>query len=174
MRRWLRRRREQVERIEDEAGELIRLFGDDAYAEVRWREHTASSSERARQWNLIALAIARIKGKRIGLDLSTPIAMNAVFAPDREPDRCTPRPSSEIDPLDGQKRIPSAESQMFRIQLLCAAPIRPSVLNEIEIRATDVSEAIVSTARITFPPNTIAVRILDGQGQIVFERRKSR
>ena len=43
MRRWLRRRRERVERIEDEAGELIRLLGGDAYGEARWREQTASS-----------------------------------------------------------------------------------------------------------------------------------
>jgi len=47
MRAWLRQRRERAERIEDEAGELIRLVGDDAYAEARWREHTASSSATA-------------------------------------------------------------------------------------------------------------------------------
>ncbi len=88
MRRWLRRRRERSERIETEADELVRLLGDDAYAEARWREHTASSSATAREWNLIALAIARSMGRRIGLDLSTRMAMNAVFAPDREPDKC--------------------------------------------------------------------------------------
>jgi hypothetical protein len=35
MRRWLRRRRERVERIEEEAGELVRLLGGDAYGEAR-------------------------------------------------------------------------------------------------------------------------------------------
>ena len=77
MRRWLRRRRERIERIETEADELVRLLGDDAYSEARWREHTASSSASAQEWNLIALAIARQTGRRIGLDLSTPTAMNA-------------------------------------------------------------------------------------------------
>jgi hypothetical protein len=84
VRAWLRQRRERAERIEDEADELIRLLGDDAYAEARRREYTASSSATAREWNLIALAIASRTGRRIGLDLSTRMAMNAVFVPDRD------------------------------------------------------------------------------------------
>ena len=55
MRRWWRRRRERVERIETEADELARLLGDDAYSEARWREHTASSPASAQEWDLIAL-----------------------------------------------------------------------------------------------------------------------
>jgi hypothetical protein len=112
VRAWLRQRRERAERIEDEAYELIRLLGDDAYAEARRREHTASSSATAREWNLIALAIARSTGRRIGLDLSTPMAMNAVFVPDREPDGRTPRPSAELHPADELKRVASAKSQL--------------------------------------------------------------
>ena len=72
MRRWLRRRRERADRVEGEADELVRLLGDDAYSEARWREHTASSSATAREWNLIALAIARRTGRRIGLDTLNP------------------------------------------------------------------------------------------------------
>ena len=170
---WLRRRRERVERIEAEADELVRLLGDDAYSEARWREHTASSSATAREWNLIALVIARRTGRRIGLDLSTRMAMNAVFVPDREPDRCRPRPPAELDPVDELKRIVSAKSQLFRIQFLCAAPTGLSVLNEVEIRAKDVSVAIVSAANLAFPPKTVALRILDREGQAVFERRKT-
>jgi hypothetical protein len=67
MRRWWRRRRERSERIETEADELARLLGDDAYSEARWREHTASSPASAQEWNLIASAIARQTGRRIGL-----------------------------------------------------------------------------------------------------------
>ncbi len=63
--------------------------------------------------------------------------------------------------------------RLFRIQFLCAAPAGLSVLNEVEIRATDVSVAIVSAARLTFPPKTVAVRILDHGSQIVFERHKA-
>jgi hypothetical protein len=173
MRAWLRQRRERAERIEDEGGELIRLLGDDAYAEARWREHSASSSTTAQEWNLIALAIARQTGRRIGLDLSTRMAMHAVFVPDREPDRWRPRPAPELDPVDELKRIVSAKSQLFRIQLLCAAPTGLSLLNEVEIRAPDVSVAVVSAARLAFPPKTVAVRILDCEGQIVFERSKA-
>jgi hypothetical protein len=119
------------------------------------------------------LAIAGQAGKRIGLDLSTPMAMNAVFVPDREPDRRTPRPSAELGPVDEFKRVASAKSQLFRTQFLCAAPSGLSLLNEIEIAATSVSDAIVSAARLTLPPKTVAVRILDREGQIVFERRKA-
>jgi len=160
MRRWLRRRWERADRVEGEADELVRLLGDDAYSEARWREHTASSRASAQEWNLVALAIARQTGRRIGLDLSTRMAMNAVFVPDREPDRWRQRPSPERDPVDEVKRIVSAKSQLFRIQFLCAAPAGLSVLNEVEIRATGVSVAIVSVARLTFPPKTVAVRIL--------------
>lgn len=68
---WLRRRRERVERIEAEAEDLVRLLDNDAYGEARWREQTASSSAMAQEWNLIALAIARQTGRRIGLDGSS-------------------------------------------------------------------------------------------------------
>jgi hypothetical protein len=169
VRAWLRQRRERAERIEDEADELIRLLGDDAYAEARRREHTASSSATAREWNLIALAIASQTGKRIGLDLSTRMAMNAVFVPDREPNKWT----AELGPVDEVKRIVSTKSQLFRMQFLCAAPTGLSVLNEVEVAATSVSDAIVSAARLSLPPRTVAVRILDHEGQIVFERHKA-
>jgi hypothetical protein len=172
VRAWLRQRRERAERIEDEADELIRVLGDDAYAEARRREHTASSSPIAREWNLIALAIASHTGKRIGFDLSTRMAMNAVFVPDREPDGRTPRPSAGLGPVDEFKRLASAKSQLFRIQFLCAAPAGLLVLNEVDVAATSESDAIVSAARLSLPPKTVAVRILDHGGQVVFERHK--
>ena len=174
MRRWLRRRRERSERIETEADELVRLLGDDAYSEARWREHTASSPASAQAWNLIALAIARHTGRRIGLDLSTRMAMNAVFAPDREPDERKPRPHSEAAPRDESKRILAAKPQPFRIQFVGAAPGRGlTTLSEVEIQASDVSAAIVAAASLAFPPKTVALRILDREGQAVFERRKT-
>ena len=174
MRRWLRRRRERSERIETEADELARLLGDDAYSEARWREHTASSSASAQEWNLIASAIARQTGRRIGLDLSTPMAMNAVFAPDREPGERKLRPHSQAAPLDEMKRILAPTPLPFRIQFVSAAPGRGlSVLGEVEIQALDVSAAIVAAANLAFPPKTMALRILHREGQAVFERYKS-
>ena len=99
--------------------------------------------------------------------------MDAVFVPDREPDRWRPRPSPAPDPVDELKRIVSGKSQLFRIQFLCVAPAGLSVLNELEIGATDVSAAIVSAARLALPPKTVAARILDHENQIVFERHKA-
>jgi hypothetical protein len=99
--------------------------------------------------------------------------MNAVFVPDCETGRSKRRPPPELDPVDELKRIVSTKSQVFRIQFLSAAPTGLSLLNEVEIRATDVSAVIVSAARLTFPPKTVAVRILDHDSQIVFERHKA-
>ena len=174
MRRWWRRRRERSERIETEADELARLLGDDAYSEARWREHTASSPASAQEWNLIASAIARQTGRRIGLDLSTPMAMNAVFAPDREPDERKPRSHSEPAPLDELKSILAAKPQPFRIQFVGAVPGRGlTILSEVEIQALGVSAAIVAAANLAFPPKTVALRIVDREGQPVFERHKT-
>src|SRR5271157_1210464 len=99
MRRSSSRRRERVERIEDEAWELIRLLGVDSYGEARWREQTASSRIMAQEWNLIVLAIARRTGRRIGLDISTRMAINAVLAPDREPAEGKLQADPAPDPL---------------------------------------------------------------------------
>jgi hypothetical protein len=144
MLRWLRRRRERVERIEVEAEELIRLLGSDACSEARWREQTASSSAMAQEWNLIARTIARQTGRRIDV------------APDE------------------LKRILAAKPQPFRIQFVGAAPDRGlSILGEVELQALDVSAAIVAAANLAFPPKTVALRILDREGQEVFEQHKA-
>ena len=147
---WLRRRRERSERIETEADELARLLGDDAYSEARWREHTSSSSASAQEWNLIALTIARQTGRRIGLDLSTRMAMNAVFAPDREPGERKPRPHSEPAPLDelksilagvsrnvyfefGHERAPLVGEMLGTERLLQFFDLIPRLLNDVAV-----------------------------------------
>jgi hypothetical protein len=175
MRGWLRRRRERAARIEAEAEELIRLLGGDAYGEARWREQVASSRAMAQEWNLIALAIGRQAGRRLGLNVSTRMAMNAVFAPDREPtERKPPRSHSELAPSDELKRILTAKPQPFRIQFMGAALDRGlSILGEVEVQALDVSAAIVAAANLAFPPKTVALRILDREGREVFERHKA-
>jgi hypothetical protein len=174
MRRWLRRRRARFERIETEADQLVRLLGDDAFSEARWREHTSSSAASAQEWNLIASAIARQTGRRIGLDLSTRMAMNAVFAPDRESDSGKRETHLEAAPLDEPNRLHAAKPQPFRIQFVGAEPGRGlTILSEVEIQASDVSTAIVAAANLAFPPKTVALRILDRENQAVFERRKT-
>jgi hypothetical protein len=117
---------------------------------------------------------ARQTGRRIGLELSTRMAMNAVFAPDRERDERKPRPQSEAASLDELQRVLTAKPQPFRIQFVGAAPGRGlTILSEVEIQASDVSAAIVTAASLAFPPKTVALRILDREGQAVFERRKT-
>ena len=77
---WLRRRRE----TDAEADALIGELGVEAYAEARRREYEFSGDAIGLWWSRVALAVAHKTGKRIGLDTSTRMAMNAVFAPDRQ------------------------------------------------------------------------------------------
>ena len=114
---WLRRRRETAERIDAEADVLIGELGVEAYAEARRREYKSSDDAIALRWNRIALAVAHKTGKRIGLDTSTRMAMNAVFAPDREHagDR-QPQPFSQADELKG-----TLAQKPFRLQFISLA-----------------------------------------------------
>jgi hypothetical protein len=70
------------------------------------------------------------------------MAMNAVFAPDREPVGGKSRPGPEPNPPD--ERILAAPPQPFRIQFVGAAPGRGlTILSEVEIEASDVSSVII-------------------------------
>ena len=159
---WLRRRK-TAERIDAEADALIDELGVEAYAEARRREYESSNDAMALRWNQVALAVAHKTGKRIGLDTSTRMAMNAVFAPDREP-----QPFSEVDELKSTLAL-----QPFWIQFISAAPDRgPSIVTKIEIQALDASTAIVAAANVALPPRTIELRILDSEGHEVFSRRR--
>ena len=166
---WLRRRRETAERIDAEADALIGELGVEAYAEARRREYESSGDAIALWWNRVALAVAHKTGERIGLDTSTRMAMNAVFAPDREHagDR-KPQPFSRVDELKGTPAL-----KPFRLQFISSAPDRgPSIVTEVEIQASDASAAIVVAAKIAMPPRTIGLSILDSEGHEVFSRRR--
>ena len=73
-----------MEQIDEEARALINDFGVDAYCEARRREHEASSDAMAKDWGQIALSVARKMSRRIDVDPSTRVAMNAVLVSDRE------------------------------------------------------------------------------------------
>ena len=166
---WLRRRRETAERIDAEADALIGELGVEAYAEARRREYESSGDAIALRWNRVALAVAHKTDKRIGLDTSTRLAMNAVFAPDREHagDR-KPQPFSQANELKGTLAL-----KPFRLQFISLAPDRgPSIVTELEIQASDASAAIVAAAKIAMPPRTIGLRIFDSEGREVFSRRR--
>ena len=174
---WAPSRRVRMERIDAEAEALIRELGDCAYQEARRREHEASSDAIAEDWALVAKAIARKTGSRVGLNLSTQLEMNTFFVLDREPgvaQKPRPRPELEADP-ERQLKAPGIPTpQPFRIQFMGAgADSTPSVLREDEIRASDVSAAIIAAAIAAWPPHTIALRILDREGHEVFGRQKA-
>src|ERR1700722_16048930 len=82
---WGPSKRARNERIDAEADALIRDLGDCAYQEARRREHEASSDAIAEDWALVARAVARRTGSRIGLNISTQLEMNTFFVLDRDP-----------------------------------------------------------------------------------------
>ena len=174
---WAPSKRARSERIEAEADGLIRDLGDRAYQEARRREHEASSDATAEDWALVAKAIARKTGGRVGLNLSTQLAMNTFFVLDREPGvahRARPRPEPESEPEHQAKAAGVPTPQPFRIQFMGAGTnSAPSVLREDEIRASDVSAAIIAAAIAAWPPRTIALRILDREGREVFGGQKA-
>ena len=63
---WLPRRRARIENIAAEA--LVRDLGEAAYGEARRREGEASSDEIARDWGFVAIAVARLIGRRKDVD----------------------------------------------------------------------------------------------------------
>lgn len=172
---WLPRQRARMERIEVEAETMISDFGADAYFEARRREHESSSDAIAKDWDQIALAIAGRVSKRVDVDPSIRVAMNAVLVSDREarPVRKT-RILAGLMPAKGQERVFDPKPKRFRIQFAGATPDRgPSILREVEIDASDLSTAIIAAANIAWPPRTIGLRILNGEGDEVFSRQRA-
>lgn len=168
-----------MERIDAEAEALIRDLGDQAYQEARRREHEASSDATAEDWALVAKAVARKTGSRVGLNLSTQLEMNTFFVLDREPGaarEARPRAEPEAEPWPERPPKPAAvpTPQLFRIQFMGpGTDSGPSILREDQIRASDVSAAIIAAAIAAWPPKTIGLRILDREGHEVFGRQKA-
>ena len=170
---WLRRRREQAERIEAEADALISDLGDGAYAEARRREREASSDEMEREWRRIALAIARKTGKSVGLDTATRMAAEADFSAFEDGTKARSEPIEDIDPLDELMRIVSETPARppYRIQFVGGEGERgTSILKEVRLNATDPSEAVREASRLRWPPRAIGFRLIDRDGQEVFGR----
>ena len=76
----LTRRRTRIGRIDAEAERQSTILET-----ALRREREASSEEIAKDWAQVAMAVGHKMGKRVDLDPSTRIAMNALFVPDREP-----------------------------------------------------------------------------------------
>ena len=171
---WLPQRRARIERLDTETEALIRDFGEAAYSEARRREDEASSDKIARDWGLVALAVARQIGSRENVDPLVRLAMNAVLVPDRDKAASRkPRSLSELRRPDELTRVVAATTHPFRIQYVGAAPDRgATTLKEVEIQVADVSSAIIAAASLEWPPRTIGLRILDREGREVFGRQK--
>ena len=172
---WLTYRRARIEHICAEAEALIHDFGDAAYSEARQREHEASSPGIAKDWNRVALAVAQKTGKRVGLDTSTRMAVNADFSTDGGGNpRSQPRDYSEIGQIEELNRILGAKPAPFRVLFIGDAPGRgTSVLKEVDLQVSDTSMAIVAAAKLEWPPHTVGLRIIDREGREVFERHKA-
>ena len=144
MRSWRRRRRERLERVEAEANALILDLGATAYSQARRREHEASFNAMAREWNRVALAVARKTGQTVGLNASTGIAIDA-------------------EPV-----------AQFRIQFFGVPADRaPTILGEVDLLALDAVTAIRQAAHVAWPPRAIGFCLIDREGRAVFGRRKA-
>jgi hypothetical protein len=169
---WLARRRARIARIEAEAEALIRGFGDRACSEARRREREASCDEVAKDWSCVALAVARKTGKRVGLDTATRMALEADFPLEPHQAESTQQPPEETDFLDELMRIVSeAPSAPYHLQFLGAGTDRgPSILREVELRASGPSGAVREAAHLRWPPRAIGFRLINGEGREVFGR----
>jgi hypothetical protein len=142
MRSWRGRRRERLERVEAEADALILDLGATAYSQARRREHEASSDAIAREWNQVALAVARKTGQTVGLNASTRVATDA-------------KPVAQ-----------------FRIQFFGVPTDRaPTILGEVDLLALDASTAISQAAHAAWPPRAIGFCLIDREGRAVFGRQ---
>ena len=121
---WFPHRRARIERIDTEAEALIRDFGEAAYGEARHREYEASSDKIARDWGLVALAVARQVGGREDVDPLVRLAMNAVLVPDRDKAASRKRRSlSELRRADELTHVVAATTHPFQSNMLAQRPI---------------------------------------------------
>ena len=100
--------------------------------------------------------------------------MSAVPVPDREVAASRkPRSLPGLTPAEELARVIGGTTDPFRIQFVGAARDGgPITLMEVDIQAADASAAIVAAGYLTWPPRTIGLRILDGEGREVFAREK--
>ncbi len=77
-----------------------------AYSEARQRQQDAHNAETFAHWGRVARAVARLTGKRIGLDTATRMTIEADFGDSREPATREYEPR-KVDPIDELKQIVS-------------------------------------------------------------------
>ena len=87
---------------------LVCELGPDAYAEARLMQRKAKSPDETRYWRDVAMAVARIARKRIGLDTATRMTIEADFGEGGEPATREYEPR-KVDPIDELKQIVSEQ-----------------------------------------------------------------
>jgi hypothetical protein len=73
---WFRQRREAEQRATERAERVIRGLGDGAYSEARRSEREALDLETPAHWRRVTLIVARMTGKRVGVDTATRMLEN--------------------------------------------------------------------------------------------------
>lgn len=171
---WLmRRRRVRIERIDAEAEALIDDLGDQAYAEARRRQGEASSDAIARDWERVALSIARRTADDAGPDGASRTASDADLESGSECDASGRRERHlNRGQLDELARVLDAKPAALRIQFLSSTNSKTVVLKEVETTASHLSEAVITAANTDWPAQTTALRIVDREGREVFARRR--
>ncbi len=83
---WLRRRQEARRLAQADVEPLVRDHGGEAHIEARQRERdvippdgTTHARRTPAHWRRVALIVARMTGKRVGVDTATRIAEEAEF-----------------------------------------------------------------------------------------------
>jgi hypothetical protein len=130
------RRRDRAQRVEAKAKALIEAFGDAAYTEARQRESRADTVKTANVWRRVALRLARMNGRRMGLDMATRMAMDADLSGQageaelqrkcRDP-KCGPDCGSQPDRFRGGIESALASSQFTR----ATNPARPTSIEQV-------------------------------------------
>jgi hypothetical protein len=92
-------------RVEADAAALLAEYKHAAYSEARQRQRDAHNAVTFAHWGRVALAVARLTGKRVGLDTATRMAMDADFRGKRERLSSLVRePLPDIDPIEELRR----------------------------------------------------------------------
>ena len=83
---------------------LIRELGEDAYVEARLLQNRAKSRDERRYWRDVALAVARLTGRRIGLETATRMSRDADFSGRGAAKDMATQPQP-VDPVEELKRL---------------------------------------------------------------------
>ncbi len=113
MLRWLRRRRQAAHLAQADAEALVRDHGAEAYSEARQRERdvilpdgTTHAGRTPAHWRRVALIVARMTGKRVGLDSVTRMAIDSDFSGRSElVERRSTRRADDVDALEELRRL---------------------------------------------------------------------